>query len=419
MSLAGNDPSTARSRGWSILSNAADRSASRIHTRLGSWPFERGEQGRRSHRRSCGPAETHRNGPRTEPPTRAPARCGPALMAAIHHHGDPSGRGFPLAFGMYTRRTGNGLPRRSRIVHPHRHVRPSPRATGQPPRRSRPFAPSIALRHLSHTDQRVRPGTAASFLQRPDRGPVLLPRRLEDPAPQPRYVLLMDAPIDDAPSPSTSSGPFTSTVSNLPFRFARLSASAFKGSPAHVSAPSGPATTAGIRPVIPRRPPEEPTMTPRVSRRLSAIGIRFLGILFPPRDSAPPHDRPTGPKAWTPTGFPRSTHPRHDRIGCPLYPETSGAHTTGPCPPVAACPLCQGPGPITPGSRSHLPGAVNYEASSRVHSRSPARSSPSPGCSPDGTGTLGLHPRASHPNGQDPRRTSGRGTGIEHSPGAT
>jgi len=26
--------------------------------------------------------------------------------------------------------------------------------------------------------------------------------------------------------------------------------------------------------------------------------------------------------AWTPAGFPRSAHPSHGRIGCPLYPET-------------------------------------------------------------------------------------------------
>jgi hypothetical protein len=34
MSLAGNDPSAASSRAWSILSNAADKSASTIHVRL-------------------------------------------------------------------------------------------------------------------------------------------------------------------------------------------------------------------------------------------------------------------------------------------------------------------------------------------------------------------------------------------------
>jgi hypothetical protein len=34
MSLAGNDPSALSSRWWPILSNAADKSASTIHTRL-------------------------------------------------------------------------------------------------------------------------------------------------------------------------------------------------------------------------------------------------------------------------------------------------------------------------------------------------------------------------------------------------
>ena len=80
----------------------------------------------------------------------------------------------------------------------------------------------------------------------------------------------------------------------------------------------------------------------------------------------------------TPTGFPRSAHPSHGRIGCPLTPRPRGAQPTGPIPPAVARPLFQGPGPIAP---VHIPSpeAVYYGASSRVHSRSPARPSPRPG----------------------------------------
>ena len=79
-------------------------------------------------------------------------------------------------------------------------------------------------------------------------------------------------------STATSSGPFTTTVSNLPLRFIRPSASMFKGSPAHVSTLSSPAARAGIRPV-PHDGRLEQQPRCRESRRLSATGVRLLGIL--------------------------------------------------------------------------------------------------------------------------------------------
>jgi hypothetical protein len=63
---------------------------------------------------------------------------------------------------------------------------------------------------------------------------------------------------------------------------------------------------------------------------LSAAGICFLGVLFPPGSWAlltvglPPHPE-RGP--WTLTGFPRSTRVRYSRVGCPLYPGGDGVHT--------------------------------------------------------------------------------------------
>lgn len=58
--------------------------------------------------------------------------------------------------------------------------------------------------------------------------------------------------------------------------------------------------------------------------------------------------RRRGQRSVTASGFPRSAHPSYDRIGCPLCPEASGAHTPGPIPPAAARSHFQGQGPIAP-----------------------------------------------------------------------
>ena len=153
-------------------------------------------------------------------------------------------------------------------------------------------------------------------------------------------------------------------------------------------------------------------MSGRGSRCLSAAGIRLLGILS--RRGLPPLSRSAyqaleRPRAWTPTGFPRSAHARHDRGGRPLNPEASGVHATDQHLPVAACRLHQRPGPTT---RTFVPSFQAYddEASSGVHSRSPVRPSPRPVVPPDGAGTLGLVPRAPHPRQAGPTgRTSRRG----------
>jgi len=171
----------------------------------------------------------------------------------------------------------------------------------------------------------------------------------------------------------------------------------FKGSPAHVGALSSPATRADIRPVIPgdRRRTDHAVW---VSCRLSATGLRFLSILFPPGCSAPLAIGLPG-IVWTPTGFPRSTRPSHDRIGRPLHPEAQrcshdrsdlSGRRSPPLP--AARPYHPGPHPIS--------GAVHYGASSRVHSRSPARSSPRLVVPLDGSEALGLFPGLRTPAGR-------------------
>src|SRR6266498_2242107 len=58
------------------------------------------------------------------------------------------------------------------------------------------LAPGIALRHLPHADQRVRPAPQHQLLQVPDLRPVLPLRRLEDPLPQPPYFLLAGLPVN-------------------------------------------------------------------------------------------------------------------------------------------------------------------------------------------------------------------------------
>jgi hypothetical protein len=136
----------------------------------------------------------------------------------------------------------------------------------------------------------------------------------------------------------------------------------------------------------------------------------------PPAGGVPPLLRSAyrvSTTARTPTGFPRFAHARHDRGGCPLYPEASGVPTTDPHYPVAACRLFQRPGPITlvsiPSSR-----ARNNEASTGIHLRSPVRSSPRPLLPRTETGALRLLPWASHPHGQDPQTHARAGIDLEH-----
>ena len=147
-------------------------------------------------------------------------------------------------------------------------------------------ASSVALRHLPHADQRVRPAPQHQLLQVPDLGQVLLLRRLEDPLPQPPYVLLVARPVRRSPSRGSSSGPFTVIGVQLALRFRRFQhTSSSKAHPPHVSTLSRP----GTRPVsgqLSRAAAGERDHAAPVSRCLSAAGIRFLGILFPPGSSA-------------------------------------------------------------------------------------------------------------------------------------
>ena len=201
----------------------------------------------------------------------------------------------------------------------------------------------------------------------------------------------------------TSSGPFTTTVSNLPLRFVRPSASVFKGSPAHVSTLSSPAAEAGIRPVphddhLEQQPPVASPVAFRPPASASWTSCPAEGF-------RPSYDRPTRTsKSPGPDGV-STFHAHETRPGrAPPIPQASGVLATGSHSPVAACRPSQRPGPITqvfvPSSKVR-----NNEASSGVHSRSPARPSPRPVAPPDGTGALRLLPWARTPTDKTRRRT--------------
>jgi hypothetical protein len=173
-------------------------------------------------------------------------------------------------------------------MHPHRHIRAGlARQGGFPIDTGRP-TPSIALGHLPHTDQRVRPGAQQQFLQGPDRGPILFPCRLEDSVPQSGYVLLVETPIDVIPPAHDNvlGSVHLDGVQLAPRIHQVLDHEMFKGSPAHVGTLTGPTTRVGIRPVMPRR------------QRRSVISVAgfplpfghrhsLLEHPFPPRSCAP------------------------------------------------------------------------------------------------------------------------------------
>jgi hypothetical protein len=160
-------------------------------------------------------------------------------------------------------------------------------------------------------------------------------------------------------------------------------------------------------------------MTAPVSRCLSAAGIRFMSILsrpgIPPllRSAYRAADDDTDPNGVS-VFRTRETRPGPGALCTPgtAVPVRLRMH-----PAAAACRLAAA-GPCHPGSTTR-PGMVF----SRGISKGSLAFAP-PGHSPrlwlpDGTGALGLEPRASHPAGQDPAGHAGAGTGLRHWPGVT
>jgi hypothetical protein len=169
-------------------------------------------------------------------------------------------------------------------------------------------------------------------------------------------------------------------------------ATCIESSRAHLatSAPFRAGHRAHIRPVIETLRRRRRQSAP-VSRRLSARRHSLLGHPFPPGDrpsSRSAHQ--TAIPARTLTGFPRSAQMRRDRGGCPLYPGDGGVLPVGGSAKPTGTRRFPTASPYTP--LQHPPaGPKRDEASTKVHSRSPVRSSP---ClwPADGTRTLGLLP---------------------------
>jgi len=92
-----------------------------------------------------------------------------------------------------------------------------------------------------------------------------------------------------------------------------------------------------------------------VSCCLSATGVRFSIILFPPRDWAFLTVGLPAPGGRTQTGLPRSARTSYDRGGSPLYPEDDGARPDLGDVPSRRLPL-HGGSSFNPAPASHLAG---------------------------------------------------------------
>ena len=215
-----------------------------------------------------------------------------------------------------------------------------------------------------------------------------------------------------------SSGPFTVTVSNVPFGSGGLISISVQRLTCPRQRPFGPSHWGWYPASYLRRSTEGSTILPRfpVAFRPPAFAC---WASCPAEEFRSPHGRPTRQPAPGPR---RGFHVPHIRVtaglGALFTPRPSGALTAGPIPPAAARPSSRGQA-LLPRSSSHLPELSitrRHQGFTRVH---PPGLPPRLVDPPDETGALGLTPRASHPNRPDLRRTPDRGTGIEHSPGVT
>jgi hypothetical protein len=180
-------------------------------------------------------------------------------------------------------------------------------------------------------------------------------------------------------------------VPNLPFGSGGRDRSPSKTHPVHVSTLSGPGTLSRIRPVIQGGRQENATMLPGFPVTFRHAGICFLDHPVPAGEFSVPHGRPagradaTGPRRGSHVPLARDTTGE----GALYAPGAAVSTRPGKCPqppPAASQRPAPAPRQRDPSAEAHL-----NEASSRVHSRSPVRSSPHL-WPPDGAGTLGLEP---------------------------
>src|SRR5208282_638058 len=117
----------------------------------------------------------------------------PCLMAPIRKNRNSERAHFCLITGFrYIHPPDRGrLMRADTGVHLHRHLGPCLAGQRDQPVDSRSPAARVALRHLPHANQRVAPAPQHELLHVPGQWPVTLLHRLEDPAAQPPYLLLL------------------------------------------------------------------------------------------------------------------------------------------------------------------------------------------------------------------------------------
>lgn len=189
---------------------------------------------------------------------------------------------------------GPGPPRGRATLEPGGHLDLLPAAQHDPAVDPGRLAASVDLRHPSHAQQSVRPGQSISFcrLRTFFRSPALLAVKIRCRSRRTSPSTCRQSTASQ--SRTSSSGPFTMMVSNLPLSSSVSDHLLSTGSPDPRQLPFGP----GIRPYptsyaqTTRR--RVPVLRPAVSCCLSAIGIGFLGHPAPAGELNLPHGRPTG-----------------------------------------------------------------------------------------------------------------------------
>jgi hypothetical protein len=249
----------------------------------------------RSRPGSCGPAGTRTSGPRTGPPTPAPARSWPGsgdTRSMIT--GMPGGRSFALAFGTYTRLTGTGSQARMlRCTRTASAILAGEVSATSPsiPAVARPVLRCVTCRTLTSVSGQDRSIIFCRDLTLARSCSLAALKILRRSRPT---LSSCSRQLMASHSKVTSSVPFTVMVSNLSLGSGVSSASPAKAHPPHVSLLSQPGTRPGIRPVM-RRAPGWRTGTSAPAFPLPS-GCRhwLLGRPVPARESRFPYGRLAG-----------------------------------------------------------------------------------------------------------------------------